>query len=170
MNVSDPISFRKNNYNSFKKFELSDIKCKNLEISIFNFAISQASKNKIVKKWDNPYFVILYVNRYRSIYTNLMNKDISFLKDIKSDIIQKKELKNISHQEMNPNKWKSLIDAKIKRDTNITKEDINAATDEFKCYKCKKRKCTYYEMQTRSADEPMTTFVTCLNCGNRWKC
>jgi len=45
-----------------------------------------------------------------------------------------------------------------------------AATDQFKCYKCKKRKCTYYEMQTRSADEPMTTFVTCLSCGNRWKC
>lgn len=170
MNVLDPSSFRKNNSNSFKKFELNDIKCKNLEISIFNFAISEANKNKIVKKWDNPYFVMLYVNRYRSIYTNLLNKNISFLDNIKKDIIEKKELKNISHQEMNPDKWKSLIDAKIKRDTNITKEDINAATDEFKCYKCKKRKCTYYEMQTRSADEPMTTFVTCLNCGNRWKC
>ena len=31
-------------------------------------------------------------------------------------------------------------------------------------------KCTYYQLQTRSADEPMTTFVTCINCGNRWKC
>lgn len=31
------------------------------------------------------------------------------------------------------------------------------------------RKTTYYQMQTRSADEPMTTFVTCVNCGNRWK-
>ena len=61
-----------------------------------------------------------------------------------------------------------LLDGRI--NINITKEDISAATDEFKCYKCKKRKCTYYEMQTRSADEPMTTFVTCLNCGNRWKC
>jgi len=45
----------------------------------------------------------------------------------------------------------------------------SAATDEFKCYKCQKRQCTYYQLQTRSADEPMTTFITCLNCGNRWK-
>jgi hypothetical protein len=40
----------------------------------------------------------------------------------------------------------------------------------FKCGKCKSVKTTYYQMQTRSADEPMTTFVTCKNCRNRWKC
>ncbi|OZJ06082.1 hypothetical protein BZG36_01117 [Bifiguratus adelaidae] len=44
-----------------------------------------------------------------------------------------------------------------------------AETDMFRCGKCKSRKCTYYQMQTRSADEPMTTFVTCTNCENRWK-
>lgn len=44
-----------------------------------------------------------------------------------------------------------------------------AETDSFKCGRCKQRKCTYYQMQTRSADEPMTTFVTCTVCNNRWK-
>ncbi len=44
-----------------------------------------------------------------------------------------------------------------------------ATTDQFQCGKCKQRKCQYYQMQTRSADEPMTTFVTCTVCGNRWK-
>ena len=44
-----------------------------------------------------------------------------------------------------------------------------ASTDMFQCGKCKQRKCTYYQMQTRSADEPMTTFVTCTVCDNRWK-
>jgi transcription elongation factor S-II len=62
--------------------------------------------------------------------------------------------------------------------------ETNAETDAFKCSRCQQRKCTYYQMQTRSADEPMTvslsygfkmwlltwqTFVTCINCGNRWK-
>jgi len=44
-----------------------------------------------------------------------------------------------------------------------------ATTDQFQCGKCKKRQTTYYQMQTRSADEPMTTFVRCVNCGNAWK-
>ena len=40
----------------------------------------------------------------------------------------------------------------------------------FKCRKCKSTKTSYYQMQTRSADEPMTTYVTCKACGTKWKC
>ena len=42
-------------------------------------------------------------------------------------------------------------------------------TSEFTCGRCKRNKTTYYQLQTRSADEPMTTFVTCLHCNNKWK-
>ena len=42
-------------------------------------------------------------------------------------------------------------------------------TDLLQCGKCKKKNCTYNQIQTRSADEPMTTFVLCNECGNRWK-
>ncbi|GAB2288063.1 hypothetical protein Dimus_022407 [Dionaea muscipula] len=44
-----------------------------------------------------------------------------------------------------------------------------ATTDQFRCGRCGQRKTTYYQLQTRSADEPMTTFVTCVNCNNHWK-
>jgi transcription elongation factor S-II len=40
----------------------------------------------------------------------------------------------------------------------------------FTCNRCKSKKTTYYQLQTRSADEPMTTFVSCLNCDKNWKC
>ena len=46
--------------------------------------------------------------------------------------------------------------------------DPNAA-GEFQCNKCKSTKVTYYQMQTRSADEPMTVFLSCLKCGKRWR-
>ncbi|OEH80484.1 transcription elongation factor [Cyclospora cayetanensis] len=44
-----------------------------------------------------------------------------------------------------------------------------AAQGQFPCFRCRTNKTVYFQMQTRSSDEPMTTFVTCLECGNRWK-
>ena len=141
---------------------------KNLERSIMNYTIYQAKTKNIVRKWENKYFIQLYKNRLRSIYINLKNPN--FLEKIKTKKIRTKQLASMTHQEMCPEKWKDLIDAKIKRDKNMTSVNMSAATDEFKCYRCRKNKCTYYQLQTRSADEPITTFVTCLVCGNRWKC
>ncbi|EGF77653.1 hypothetical protein BATDEDRAFT_91451 [Batrachochytrium dendrobatidis JAM81] len=51
----------------------------------------------------------------------------------------------------------------------VSAANQEAETDMFRCGRCKQRKATYYQMQTRSADEPMTTFVTCCHCGNKWK-
>ena len=50
-----------------------------------------------------------------------------------------------------------------------TSAEEKATTDQFRCGKCGQRKTTYHQMQTRSADEPMTTYVTCVNCNNHWK-
>ena len=75
----------------------------------------------------------------------------------------------MTHQELNPDKWTTLIEAKSKRDANKFENQFQAATDTFTCRKCKGNECTYYLMQCKSADEPMTCFVQC-KCGNRWKC
>ena len=39
----------------------------------------------------------------------------------------------------------------------------------YKCRNCKSFRTSKFQMQIRSADEPMTTFVTCNDCGNQWK-
>ncbi|KAJ3487860.1 hypothetical protein NLJ89_g11672 [Agrocybe chaxingu] len=44
---------------------------------------------------------------------------------------------------------------------SLSASEKQAETDAFQCSRCKQRKCTYRQQQTRSADEPMTTFVTC---------
>lgn len=140
----------------------------NLEKGIFNFALNEAKNRKVVKKWDNPYFVQIYIDRLRTIFTNLKNPVL--LEQLQTGTIKAHVVAFMTHQEMFPEKWNELITIKSKRDKNKFETNLEAATDTFTCRKCKSNKCTYMQLQLRSADEPMTTFVTCLSCGNRWRC
>ena len=174
MIIKNHETFRNNIKNKLYEILEDNSKSKKIERSIFNFAIKESSKRNVIKKWDNKNFCNLYVDRFRSIYFNLNKKSYvenkTFIKKIKKENMITKDLSSLTHRDMKPKLWKKLINNKIKRDKNYLKGDISASTDEFKCFKCFKRNCTYYQLQTRSADEPMTTFVTCLDCGNRWKC
>jgi transcription elongation factor S-II len=75
----------------------------------------------------------------------------------------------MSAQELYPDIWEEIIVKNSRKMELLSKDNNVQGTDMFKCGKCHKRNCTYFQMQTRSADEPMTTFVTCLECANRWK-
>ncbi len=140
----------------------------NLEKGIYNYSIQEANETNILKKWNNPYFVLLYLNKFRSIYINLGNSDLLNL--VKSKKIRAHKIGMMTHQEMNPGKWKKFIEIKKLHDDNMCAPKIMSNTDDFKCGKCKSKNCSYYQLQTRSADESMTTFVSCIDCGNRWKC
>jgi transcription elongation factor S-II len=166
--ISNPDEFRKNvseKLNVILKHTKISV---NMEKGIYNYAVKEASAKKVVKKWDNPHFVQIYVDRVRSIYFNLNNE--SLLQQLADGTIKPHVVAFMTHQELRPEKWEKLIQEKIQRDKYKYETNIEAATDTFKCRKCQSNKCTYYQMQTRSADEPMTTFVTCIDCGNRWKC
>ena len=139
----------------------------NMEKGIFNYALKEATRKKIVKKWENPHFVTIYIDRMRSIYMNLKND--ALLKQIRNGEIEPKQVAFMTHQEFNPDRWRVLIEKKMKRDASKCSDNIQASTDMYTCRKCKSTRCTYYEMQTRSADEPATIFVTCLDCGKHWR-
>ena len=139
----------------------------NLEKGIFNYALKEAERRKIVKKWDNQHFIQIYLDHLRSIMTNLKGE---ILNNIKDGSIKPHFVAFMTHQELCPEKWADMIETKTKRDKNKFETNISASTDVFTCRKCKGNQCTYYQMQTRSADEPMSIYVSCIFCGNRWKC
>jgi len=165
--IANPEQFRLNIRGKLNLILENEKHSSNLEKGIFNYALKEAANRKVVKKWDNQYFVQIYLDRLRSIYINLKNPEI--LEQIKSEAIQSHTVAFMTHQEMRPDKWKELIDAKILKDKNKFENNVEASTDTFTCRKCKGNKCTFYTQQVRSADEPMTIFVNCLGCGNRWK-
>ena len=174
MLVDNPLLFRTNIKNQIylifggvgKENEQHSL---NIERGIFNYSIEEADNKNVVKKWDNPFFVRIYLDRLFSVYTNLKNTP-ELQNQVTNHNIRAHTVAFMTHQEMRPEKWSRLIAAKIIRDKNKYETNIEASTDSFTCRKCRSNKCTYYQMQTRSADEPMTTFVSCIDCGNRWKC
>lgn len=165
--ITNPEQFRSNICKKLQAIIEDETNTVNLEKGIFNYTIKESNTKKIIKKWENPLFTQIYVDKLRSIYINLKNED--FLKQIKNNEISTRNVAFLTHQEINPDHWKDNIEKKIKRDASKFNTEIEASTDMFTCKKCKSKKCTYYELQTRSADEPMTIFVNCLSCGAHFK-
>lgn len=140
----------------------------NIEKGIFNFAIREAKIKKIIAKWENPGFVALYISRLRSIMFNLEdNQDL--IHSLNTGEVDVPMFSKMTHQEFQPEKWKEMIERRIMKNASKYEDNMQASTDMFTCRKCRSKRCTYYEMQTRSADEPSTIFITCLNCGKNWR-
>jgi len=152
---------------------LSEILSRNIEKQLYNSVIIMAKNKCIVRKWSNQLFHKLYVSKIRSFYSNVDKNSYIKNPDFKDKIlngeIKVEDINKLSVYDIYPDNWSELLDKKIKRDKLKYEMKPQAMTDQFKCRKCGSRSCSYYEVQTRSADEPMTQFISCLDCGNRWK-
>ncbi|XP_023874743.1 transcription elongation factor TFIIS [Quercus suber] len=120
--------------------------------------------------WSNP----IKKANYQSILFNLKDpKNPDLRRKVLLGEIKPETLVTMSAEEMASHKRQSeniQIQLKsLKRCMHDADEEEKATTDMFQCSRCRERKCTYYQMQTRSADEPMTTYVTCCKCSKRWK-
>lgn len=165
--ISNPETFRKNVVDKIGEVLEDEKNSINLEKGVFNYAIKEANSRKIIKKWENPYFAQIYIDRLRSIYVNLKNPEL--LNAVKSGELAPQVLAFMTHQEMDHEHWRGRIQRKITRDASKFNTNVQASTDMFTCRKCKSKRSTFYELQTRSADEPATIFITCLDCGKQSK-
>lgn len=154
--------------------ELNDISLtRKIEKELYNWSIKIAKSRYIERKWNNRLFKQLYISKVRSLYSNISStsyvNNSSFKGKLLDGTIEISKLSELSVYDIYPENWSELLDKKIKRDKLKYEMKPSAMTDQFKCRKCGSRSCSYYEVQTRSADEPMTQFITCLDCDNRWK-
>lgn len=165
--INDPTKFRQCVIAKINLILSNEKISTNLEKGIYNYSLAASEEKKLIKKWSNEAFVVLYIQKLRCILLSLKHKEI--IDKLLSKSFKAHELAFMNHQEARPDLWTTLIEEKRIKDENKFTPKIEASTDDFICGKCKSKKCTYYQLQTRSADEPMTTFVTCLDCGNRFK-
>lgn len=156
-----------------EKTSLSDEIIDDLEKGIFNWCILYADENELQKTWNDKMFQYLYVNKSKLLIENIDPNSYVKNKRLQQRILDKEfkphELSFMESTNIFPEIWNHILDMKMKQEENFHNSKQVAKTDVFKCGKCKKRECSYYELQVRSADESSTIFVTCLNCGNRWR-
>lgn len=155
------------------KTSLDEVQANDMEIGVYNWTIEYSTEQKIIKNWKNPKFYKLYVEKARSVLSNI---------DTTSYVANERLTQRLNEKEFSPHDvafmkpentfpemWKETVDAYLKKYENAYERKDVAVSSLFRCGKCKKKECTYYSMQTRSADEGETVFVSCLACGNRWK-
>lgn len=149
----------------------TDTICINLEKSILNYSVKRFMDYD-VPGWENHKFVNIYKHKFLQLQYNLRNSPV-----LKGWITDKK-MKTKDVIELRPEElWPEGPYAKTMEDRIIKDlrkaylaNEVKNQEGFFTCNRCKSKKTSYYQLQTRSADEPMTTFVTCLNCDKNWKC
>lgn len=111
-----------------------------------------------------------YKATMRRLFQNLkLNRDLST--QVLSGDITCKKLVVMSHDELKSaerRKEDAALDVENMKKAQVPMEQ-KSISDALRCGRCRMKKVSYSQAQTRSADEPMTTFCECMNCGNRWK-
>ena len=144
----------------------------NLEKNILNYITDRSREIGQTPAWDNHKFATMYKQKFLQLQYNLKNSPV--LKGwITDKRIKTKDVITLGPQDLWPNgPYAKTMEDRIVKEMQKAYLANEAKNQEgfFTCNRCKSKKTTYYELQTRSADEPMTVFVTCHNCGKHWKC
>jgi transcription elongation factor S-II len=152
---------------------LNEEQRKDLEIGMYNAALQEAKTHGIRRHWENPEFENVYKIVSRRCISNLEPSsyigNARLLQRVQNGEFPPHALAFMTARELYPENWQGLADEQLKRETTMLEGDPNAGSDMFKCKRCGQSKTKYWEMQTRSADEPMTIFIRCLNCGKEWR-
>lgn len=122
--------------------------------------------------FPNPKFRQEYLSLAYNLLQNLnpegtVGNEYLYPKVVSGDITPE-QLPTLTDQELYPPKWQKIKDKRL-REIKVENEQKIATTDIYKCGKCGKRETTFYQLQTRSMDEPTTSFINCVNCGHKWK-
>jgi DNA-directed RNA polymerase subunit M/transcription elongation factor TFIIS len=174
-NVFIPCAIREKVVTNFTELFESESMATEFELHMLNSLVDRARKDSIDIDWSNRTFWNLYRSRAISLYENLsglnsyVKNDENILQKLKNGEFDLKHVADMTSIDLCPSRWKDAIDRIIEQEKKLYTSSQNAAIFMW-CSSCRKKtKCDYYQLQTRSADEPMTTFVTCLECDKRWK-
>jgi len=169
--IKDTMALRAHVRSQFQGFFPEGVFAGNLEKCVLNKSLRWANTTGTPATFENREFKIMYKCTALGLIGNF-KRNPKLIEQYREGVLPKMIL-SLKPEQLEPNGLVAETQFKLKtKELQIEAgkrrhEDYNGM---FKCGKCKSKKTDYYQLQTRSADEPMTTYVTCKECGNRWKC
>ena len=148
---------------------LNEKDSKKLENSLYNFIIVKARAEHVERSWESRAFRKFYCSKARSLVYNLQH---GVLKEtIENKIFRVKNIPCMMPWEIWPEKYEAYFQKKLAKEMIQlqNKTDVENMPGMFVCGKCNSDCTVYFSLQTRSADEPMTNYITCRKCGYKWK-
>jgi len=157
---------------SLLEIPVTDTICINLEKGILNYAVDHNCEKHGPPAWENHKFGTTYKLKFLHLQHNIINSPT-----LKGWIVNKKvktrDVIDMRPEELWPDgPYAQTMEKRIVKELRkaYLAQEIKNTEGFFVCGRCKSKNTSYYQLQTRSADEPMTTFVTCHKCDRHWKC
>lgn len=142
---------------------------KHLEIVLWNWCLESCKDDGVPCEWRGK-FRYRYTSKAIGLDVFNLKKVPTLREALKTKSLPLKKFIRMKPYEINPELWESSFTKVAKWQLRRMAASVSVEHDSmFTCSKCKSKKCASVQLQTRSADEPMTTYVTCTNCGKHWK-
>lgn len=142
---------------------------KNLAVEVFNYSLRKSKSLNINPSWECKEFCLIYGHKAYNILLHLdvdsRVSDHTLINMIKDGILTREIIEmeiyklapSVSEEHRNRVSMQANIQNRLKITTLHT------------CRVCGKNNASYEQKQVRSADEPSTIFLECLECHNKWK-
>ena len=141
---------------------------KEMEVAIFNATIDLAVEKNVPRAWSSRAFMNLYFAKARQILNALERSGA--IREMLDRGVKPVEIAALPAHTLSPERWRTIEEVLEKKKASIADQPV-CMSDQYFCHRCKQKNTSYYQLQTRSADEPMTVFLSCLTpgCGYRWR-
>ncbi len=147
-----------------------DTLARHLELVTWNWTLRTCHRDAIPLYWDEARLRYRYTTKALSLEFNLKKSPV-LAERLRDGSVGPKKFIAMTPQEMCPEVWEAVYQKaalrQLRREVHVSADD--APDGAYTCSRCKSKKTVYTAVQIRSADEPMTLFVTCLKCGKNWK-
>ena len=153
-------------YNAFVSRGMSPDQAKEIERSILEYTKRECHlRNFKELRWSDVNIRRFYIRKLRMLVHNATD----LLRLIKTGVVNCSDTASVDHQTLKPELWRPIIEKYENRRICTLISDSDVKYDGLlKCEECKGWNTRFVTFQTRSADEPMTVFATCMDCRTNW--